>query len=299
MTSTKEILLSQGFKPMLAVAPKPKFDLHNLPYPLIGSPKIDGIRCCVLGNQPLSRKLLSIPNRHIFGYLAERETDLFDGELTVGDKFTECTSGIMSYDGEPDFKYHVFDFITNEPYEQRLGILMNRIGDDPRIVLMHSEFLETYEEMMDFEAKCLNAGFEGVCLRKPNSPYKFGRSTLREGYLIKLKRFEDSEALVVDFVEQYKNTNPAEKDHLGHTKRSKTLAGREGKGVLGAIVVQDLYTHVQFEVASGFDDDLRKEIWDNQDLYLGKILRYKYQPYGVKDKPRVASFLGFRHEGDL
>jgi len=27
---------------------------------------------------------------------------------------------------------------------------------------------------------------------------------------------------------------------------------------------------------------IRQEIWDNQSSYLGKVVKYKYHPYGVK-----------------
>jgi len=35
-------------------------------------------------------------------------------------------------------------------------------------------------------------------LRHPQSPYKQGRSTPKEAYLLKVKRFSDGEAVIVD-----------------------------------------------------------------------------------------------------
>ena len=42
------------------------------------------------------------------------------------------------------------------------------------------------------------------------------------------KRFEDFEAQVTGFIEQMTNTNVAEKDELGHSKRSSAKAGMVG-----------------------------------------------------------------------
>ena len=56
------------------------------------------------------------------------------------------------------------------------------------------------EELIDYEQGAVEDGYEGVMLRDPSAPYKYGRSTVRKGYLLKLKRFEDSEAEVIDIV---------------------------------------------------------------------------------------------------
>jgi hypothetical protein len=72
-------------------------------------------------------------------------------------------------------------------------------------------------------------------LRDPNGPYKFGRSTRKEGYLLKLKRFCDSEAEVIGVVELMHNGNEAKTNALGRTERSTRKAGKTGMGVLGAL----------------------------------------------------------------
>src|SRR5437899_138139 len=91
-------------------------------------------------------------------------------------------------------------------------------------------------------------GFEGVMLRKPDGPYKFGRSTVREGYLMKVKRFTQEEAVVVGYEEQETNLNEATKDALGHTKRSSHKAGKRPAGVLGALRVSN--GHGEFSIGT-------------------------------------------------
>ena len=118
---------------------------------------------------------------------------------------------------------------------------------------------------------------------------------------MKLKRFKDSEAVVLGFEEQMLNTNRADKDAFGRTKRSSAKAGKVGKGTLGKFRVRDVHSGVEFEVGTGegLTQKLRQKIWDDRDAYLGKTIKYKFQPHGVKEKPRLPIWLGFRDADDL
>ena len=116
---------------------------------------------------------------------------------------------------------------------------------------------------------------------------------------MKLKRFVDSEAMILGFSELMHNENEAEVNELGYTKRSHKKEGMVASGLLGAFGVRDIVTNVEFDVASGLDEELKKEIWDNKDKYLGKLIKYKYFPTGGKEKPRLPVFLGFRDLDDL
>jgi DNA ligase-1 len=142
-------------------------------------------------------------------------------------------------------------------------------------------------------------------LRTPNSPYKQGRSTLKEGWLLKVKRFKDSEAEIIGFEEQMENTNEKTKDELGHSKRSSHKAGMVGKGTLGKFLVREIGSTPWFGrefaigTGEGLTNELRQEIWDNRDKHLGKILTYKYQVHGIKELPRLPISKGFRDERDM
>ena len=61
--------------------------LQNLRYPVMASPKIDGIRCHIEGDRDspiaLSRKNKMIPNFWIQSVLSQARYLNFDGELTV------------------------------------------------------------------------------------------------------------------------------------------------------------------------------------------------------------------------
>lgn len=290
-------------KPMLAATCK---DFDKLKFPLLATPKIDGIRCLVLEGPALtvravSRNFKPIQNNYVRQWIEDNCPVGFDGELTVGKNFQETGSGIMSYDGKPDFTYRVFDFVwadVTEPYHKRIDRLVNTYGmgstQQFRIELVLPKLITSLQELQDYEVLCLEEGYEGVMVRDPNGPYKEGRSTEREGFLSKIKRFQDSDALVVGYAERMHNANEATKDELGRTKRSSHKANRVPMGTLGALRVKEIHTGIEFEIGTGFDDMTRDKLWAERDRLVGRIVKYKSQPTGVKEAPRFPVFLGFR-----
>lgn len=290
------------FKPMLASAVT---DIQDLKFPLLASPKLDGIRAVIINGVVMSRSLKPIPNAHVQALFGRHEYGGLDGELIVGDPysptvFRDTTSAVMSRDGEPDVMFHVFDDMTDPqlPFECRYEQVHDRVhGEQMKVVVQ--QWIFDAPELEAMESWMLGLGYEGVMLRDLNGPYKFGRSSLKEGYLLKLKRFCDSEAEIIGFAEQMHNGNEATRDALGNVERSACKAGLSGKGTLGALQVKDISTGVTFDIGTGLDDATRAEIWANMDRYRGQLVRYKYFPSGSKDKPRFPVFQGFRDIKDL
>lgn len=289
-------------KPMLAATIE---DITALKYPLLGSPKLDGIRALIIDGQLVSRNLKPIPNRFIQNTLPLKKMNGWDGELIVGkpnakDCFRATTSGVMSEDGEPNFTFWVFDHIPNGKvnYGDRLkgltanvrGLIHPRVRIVPQVKLVDPFAVHQYEEVM------LERNYEGIMLRALNGEYKFGRSTLKEGYLMKLKRFADGEAVVLKLVEQMENTNEKTTDELGRSKRSSHKAGKVGKDTTGALRVRDCVTGVEFDIGTGLDDATRRRYWIMPHIIEKKIIKYKYFPSGSKDKPRFPVFLGVRED---
>lgn len=295
-------------KPMLAASLRADQgeSLDSLSFPLIASPKIDGIRCLVDHANPLTRSLKIIPNHHIRKLLSHSLLNKLDGELLVGDgsNFQAVTSGIMSRDGQPDFTYHIFDHFGDPAaeYTQRLASLHaafhNARALFPFLRLVPTQWITTAAELDAFTAQCIADGFEGAMVRKPSGPYKFGRATLTEGYLTKIKPMADAEGFVIGFEEQMTNTNTATLNELGRTTRSSHQAGMIGKDTLGTLIVEN-ETFGEIRLSSGLDDALRREIWRNQRAHLGRIAKFRYQAIGTKDKPRIPTFAGFRHQDDI
>lgn len=292
-------------KPMLA-CPAP----DNLRFPMLASAKLDGIRCTVWPEQPLTRALKPIPNKFVRETLqSARLPAVFDGELVVGpanapDVYTRTTSGIMSRDGTPDFSLWVFDYVPGvlTPFHQRWGKLVDGTSDirarHPWFRVLPHQWVHDATELTVFEQRCISEGFEGVILRHPEGLYKHGRSTHKELGMVKVKRFEDTELEVVGAVELYHNDNEAMTNELGHTQRSTAKAGLRPAGVLGALVCKWKDTTV--EVGTGFTAAQRAELWQAGPASLvGRLAKVKYFAHGMVDKPRHPVFLGWRDAADL
>lgn len=289
-------------KPMLA-ATVPQ-DLSGLSFPLIASPKLDGIRCLINNGVALSRTLKPLPNEHIQQCVRQHAEALqgFDGELIVGDPtnpscMQTSMSGIMSRDGDPAFTFFTFDRWDRgaTPFHSVLGEMSSPA---PWVINHRHETITNTDQLERLELNVLDDGYEGLVLRAPASPYKFGRSTLRQQWMMKLKRFVTAEATVVGTTELLHNLNEPQLDFLGHTKRSSHQANKVGSGLLGNLVCQ-AEPWGQFEIGTGFTHQDRHMLWRIRNSLPGKQVTFKYFPVGVKDRPRHPVFLSFRDSRDI
>lgn len=280
-------------------------------FPCYVSPKLDGVRAVVFGGVVYSRKLKPIRNAHVQRLLGSELLEGYDGELLVGSPtsptaFRDTSSGVMSADGEPDVRFHVFDhYEEGKTFEERFkGYLgknsvrtsLSRRGIPVQLVaqkLVHNE-----EELLAAEQDYLTQGYEGAMIRSLGGPYKCGRSTVKEGHLLKMKRFCDAEAIVIGVEELLHNENEATTDALGRTKRSTARAGKSAGGVLGALLVKDPSTGVLFSIGGGFLASDREALWKVRGTLLGKVVKYKYFPLGSKEAPRFPTYLGVRDPDD-
>lgn len=302
--------MPKPFRPMLA--PSKSVDPTTIRYPVLASPKYDGIRCVIRDGRALSRALKPIPNVHMRGTLEGlgARAEGFDGELMLPHpaSFQAVSSAVMAHDVEPppDWFFVVFDCLIGDgcdvPFSGRLEAARRRIelcDFGPHV--RHCEHVEIHgpDELAEYEARVLAAGHEGAMLRAPEGPYKFGRATMREGHLYKLKRFVDGEAEIVAVLELQHNTNEAFEGELGQTKRRTLKAGKVDGGVMGKLLVRDLKTGVEFKIGTGYTWKQRELFFRIRDTLPGRVVRYRFQDHGVKDKPRIASFQGFRDRRDL
>ncbi len=298
-------------RPMLAETAE---DLSKIQYPVLVSPKLDGIRILKVDGKIVTRKFIPLPNNYTRKWLEKYIPDGMDGELILRNSksFNDCQSAFMSEDGEPDFTFVVFDHVTSDlsqPFVERYRGIRKTLEEKVWInvgTLQKVDIVPHYravdeEELMSFEKMFVNDGYEGLMIRHPYGKYKCGRSTLKEGLLLKVKRFEDSEAIILDIQELMHNKNEQETDELGLSKRSKSLSGMVPANTLGNFIVRDIKSGVEFEIGTGLGltQTLRKSIWDNKSSFIGKLVKYKFQPAGIKDKPRFPVFLGFRDERDM
>lgn len=299
----------KNMKPMLGVAVD-SFD--KLTYPLLCSAKIDGVRCLIKDGVALSRSLKPIPNKYIQQWVKDNAEILegLDGELVVGNAFSPTvfnttTSGVMSREGEPDFQYIVFD-IWNSLSESGSVVALDRYlklkGISPdipsRANVLLKKVVNSPEEAKAYEEELLEIGAEGMMVQGLHAGYKFGRSTVKEQKLLKVKRFTDSEYEVVGFEEKMHNANEAKVNAVGNTERSSHKENLIPCNTLGALILR-AGDGTTFHCGTGFTDEQRDEIWKNRHSLIGKLAKIKSFEIGVVQKPRFPVFLGFRSEEDM
>ena len=285
-----------------------------LNFPLLATPKIDGVRALKVNGHLVSRSFKSIPNVAIRRLMEEILPDGADGELSINLDFQETVSAVMSVHGPvPDnLKFYWFDFVqksgTDIPYERRvhcINMYMKVHGDPVAIIVpLVPEQINSVKELNAYETSVLEQGYEGVVLRAPNGRYKCGRSTVKEGLMIKMKRHEDHEAVIVGTQELMHNMNDGKKDNFGNVKRSSVIKNKVRSGILGAIVAAT-EDGVVFKIGTGFTNEQRRAFWAIREELAGKIVKYRYSqaydaPFSIslkhekEQRPKCAVFMGIR-----
>lgn len=275
------------FKPMLACSTVPAFD--SICYPVLASPKLDGIRCLAVAGKAYSRNGKLIPNLHVQEYFRDNHLHGFDGELMISGDFNSVQSAIMSIAGKPNFKYYVFDLWNLSAkigFKDRLAELAQISYRSNDTIMYHvpQTIIGESEALKAMLVRELDDGYEGLIIRDPNGPYKNGRSTAKQEWMSKIKLFNDAEATVVGTEELCHNLDTSTR------QKSNMVPG----GVLGALVVE--WEGKRFNVGSGFDGAQRAKLWEDRDSLIGKQITFKYQECSKYGIPRFPTFKGFRYD---
>jgi ATP-dependent DNA ligase len=312
---------------MLAATAKPiATKKHHIPFkdlrfPFLGTIKIDAVRCITMpwpagATQvctPVTRALNRLPNNHSYELVASFCPPGLDGELEdlSAKGFNDSQSSIMRQEGTPNIRYNIFDYLKDgnfvdpryvgrllTPYRERLAQL-RELKLPPFCRILEEVLIENLGQLEDYLQACKSLGHEGICIRPPWSPYKFGRSTPKEQFLIKIKYMEDAEAIIVGFEAKQENQNPTKLDNLGYNKRHHFRTGMVSVDTLGTLICRNLKTGKEVRLGSGLSAHECKKIWDNKDIYRGQVVTYQYQAVGMKDKARIATIKGFRSPNDI
>lgn len=260
-------------------------------FPKYGSPKYDGHRIYIEEGAAYSRNNKLIPNKTVQAYFADGMCDGMDGELLSGkhDKnvFKRTSSVVRAVNGGSEWHFKVFDVVgcptlnfsgRLQNIRDRMAILQDNQKHKVSMVIQTLLFDDI--EMLAFEEACLEDGYEGAMLRNPNAMYKNGRATPTSQDLLKVKRFEDSEAVL-----------------LGWTPMVVVKTGEVRHDIMGSLQVRDIFTGVEFSVGSGFDANERSI--HARTPPLGLYLTYQFFAQGGYDKPRFPTFKGFRTDIDM
>ena len=278
------------FKPMLAPGEDPlRYPdyFKKLQYPLLCSPKYDGIRCIVKPGGCLSRTGKLLPSFQVqeeFSKYLHFDGELIEGNPTDFEVYNRTQSYVMSENKPGNLTFYVFDWThpddLGKMFFHRLEILQQEMKtfSDVNIQLVEHIDIDNYDQLIEYEEKCVDMGFEGI--------------------IYKLKRFQEDEAVIIGFEEKMHNNNELQKNELGYAKRSSAKEGLVPANTVGNFICY--FKNQEISIAPGaFSHDQLKQIWEDRDEYIGELLKFRYFAHGVKDKPRQPRAVGFRSIIDI
>ncbi len=295
-------------------------------FPYLATPKIDGIRFYVYSSHIWTRSNKGISNLNIQRQVGPLLPDGIDGEIyDTSFGATQSLCGSHASEIQPTATLYLFDYFTDDkigygdrvtglnevvkqlrgqgwtksPTASRPGLpLYRHHGYSFGICPLYPVWIQNFAQLERYYEDCLAAGHEGIILRCPVAPYKFGRSTIAENGMLRYKPTIDREAVILGVVEQLSNINPVVKNELGRSSRSTHQAGLVPAGTLGSFQVRDTLTDVVFNVGNGpgLTHIERMRLWNKRFELPGQVIEYRSMPYGVKEKPRHPQFLGIKSE---
>ena len=292
----------QGFKPQLATQID---DLSSLSYPLYVSKKLDGIRSTIFNGVAYSRSLKLIPNLSIQKWAKENAAYLegLDGEFIVGSPtsetvFRDTTSFVMAIDKVGEFQFFAFDQVHLISTAEDRQKTLEALPVIPRVQVLEQTLVQSEAELEAYRTKAVEDGYEGAMVKKVKGKYKFGRSSVKEGLLLKMKLFKDAEFKIIGFECKYHNANEAKVNELGRTARSTSKEGMIPMDTLGVLYLETPEGTV-FGCGSGFDDKTRDELWKIRVSLPGMYAKIKFFDVGGYNVPRFGVFKGIRDKIDL
>jgi len=308
------VLPTCPIKPMLACSSMILTDdnYDRISYPVIASTKLDGWRSIIDKNSnPLSRSGKSIPNLFTHKEIQSAGLVGWDGEIlasspTDPNAMQKAQSAFSSIYGEPDFTYHIFDNWTRQTqsFKEYWDLLQSINFKFPEWVKLIPQITITSpEELADFVKHTTDMGYEGAVIRSPSSPYKHGRSTWKQEWMLKAKPYTYEEGMIISLNERMINFNPKTRDELGFSKRSTHRGGKVPGDTLGSFNIRNKDGLI-FSIGTGhLNEPERLKVWNDRDTcdtWVGKLITFKhFAQSGVRDKPRHGQFVSLRSIEDL
>lgn len=232
------------------------------------SEKLDGVRAYWNGKQLISRQgnvFVAPP------WFTRDFPDVpLDGELWIArNAFEQTLSTVKKRQPIDDqwrqMSYQIFELPNAEgTFSQRLAVIQRLVhqANSPYLQYVKQQRLPSLSALQDLLDKVTAGGGEGLMLHYADSLYSAGRSD----HLMKLKKYQDAEAVVVAHL-------PGKGKHQGR---------------LGALLVE-MPNGQQFKIGTGFTDAQRE-----QPPAIGSTVTYKFYGLSKKGIPKFASFMRVR-----
>ncbi|PXX93834.1 DNA ligase [Marinobacter vulgaris] len=234
------------------------------------SEKLDGVRAYWDGERFWSRGGNEYPAPEWF---TEGFPDMpMDGELWMGrGRFAELSGAVRRLQPVDtswrQIRFMVFDLPgVGRPFSERIQAMESVLvpSPSPFLAMVAQEVATDHDQLMAALDEVIAGGGEGLMLRRGSSLHSAGRS----GDLLKVKRYQDAEAVVVA--------------HLPGSGKYR--------GMLGAIQVERDDGR-RFRIGTGFSDDQRRN-----PPPVGASITYKHYGYTSTGLPRFASFMRVRND---
>ncbi|MCM0148853.1 DNA ligase [Photobacterium galatheae] len=232
------------------------------------SEKLDGVRAFWTGNQLQTRSGHRIHAPEWF--TKDLPQEALDGELWAGrNHFYHVTQTVL--DTIPNdtqwqkIQFMVFDAPSHPgSFDERLNHLTTLINTLPlqHIEIVEQKRLNTIQALENWLDEVESRGGEGLMLHQASQRYVTGRTN----GLLKLKRFQDAEAIVIGY-------EPGKGKYEGRT---------------GAIWVK-MDKHPLFKIGSGLSDAERAA-----PPPIGSIVTFRYNGFTQNRIPRFARYLRTR-----
>ena len=297
--------------PCLLARPGEEKYLKNISYPAYSQLKADGMRInfiCQDGH--ITSRGRSGKEVNFFGLLDDTftafeieygEPCVFDGELLVEDEcgnimsrkkgngiITKAIRGKISAEEAQMIRVQIWDvipyseFINNkskDSYDKRLAKLETLFssiertkeelvfdilrGKQQLVHLLETKVVNNYEEARAHFKEMRDLGMEGTIIKNMDHVWEDKRSN----GLVKLKAEEDADLEVIGW--------------------NQGNIGTKWENHVGSLICASSDRKVEVSI-SGFSDDLRQEITDNIDEWIGRIVTVKYnERVASKDKNRA------------
>ena len=257
--------------------------------PWFVEPKYDGVRAIVGKNDGIIWTAVSRNGNELFNcepiieelsQRPEAEQFIFDGEVRSAN-FHETVGSVHSpIKGVSPLKFYVFDalerskFPDRDPldtYHRRKRLIELLKPNLKHVELVSRRVADSTDDIERYLREFIDAGYEGVVLKRASSRYQGKRSK----DWLKLKERLTMDCTILSCIE-------------GTGKHS---------GKLGSFTVEQQNGEL-CSVGSGLDDKERQLIWDTRDSYKGRAIEVAYQELSPIGVMRFPTFLRFREDKD-
>jgi DNA ligase-1 len=297
-------------------------------FPVWAMPKIDGVRALNMTGTLTGRSQKKHKNTAVTARFSKVEYIGLDGEMAAEREthpdLCRITSSVMgTIDGSSQVMWHLFDYITSEtinlPYRQRYAMLYEQVAylrarGHTRLKVLPYVVCNTLAELEAVHQNNMEAGYEGTCFYGPDVMHKEGKSSPTHNGVLRIKDFIDGEARVLSIAEGDTNNNEAQTNELGRTFRTSHKDNKTPNGLLGSMECEqladlfDLHDAKKLLMAKGqiftcspgkMTEDQKREFLASPEQIVGKTIKFKFFPKGIKDKPRFPNFDSIRSAEDM